>query len=112
MKLMTVPEYAKSRRERGLIGGSVSGVRRAIESGRVDPEPGGLIDARVADRTWEERTRIRFGKAALARDAAEREAVVVKPVSEKRIREIVKGLLLAVKTHADAVLHTKMLEMS
>jgi hypothetical protein len=45
-------KYAEYRRERGLRGGSLEAVRKAIETGRIAIEPDGLIDADRADALW------------------------------------------------------------
>ncbi len=60
--LMSLREYAASRKARKLSGGSHTAVRKAIESGRLvesvrmgsKGQP--LIDAAIADREWDART--------------------------------------------------------
>lgn len=44
--------YAAHRKERGLPGGSESGVRKAIAAGRIVVEADGTIDPVKADRMW------------------------------------------------------------
>ena len=50
MAWMTQRQYAKHK------GVARSAVQRAIRDGRIDTRPDGMIDAREADRLWEERT--------------------------------------------------------
>lgn len=55
--LMTLRQYARSRRQRGLVGGSPSAVHRAVRSGRIERDPAtGLLDAAAADAAWSART--------------------------------------------------------
>jgi len=44
--------YARHRAARGLPGATDRAVRRALHTGRIQLEPGGLIDAAKADRAW------------------------------------------------------------
>jgi hypothetical protein len=44
--------YARSRRERGLVGGSLQGVQRAVRRGWVRREPDGSILPGPADASW------------------------------------------------------------
>ena len=56
MARVSVSEYARSRRERGLPGGSRWGVQKALQAGRIAKDPDGLIDADRADRSWDANT--------------------------------------------------------
>ena len=56
MARVSVSEYARSRRERGLPGGSRWGVQKALQAGRITKDPDGLIDADRADRSWDANT--------------------------------------------------------
>lgn len=64
---MSLRAYARSRKARGLPGGTHRAVQRAIESGRIAEavDDDGLIDPELADRLWAENTR-----PSLARGAA------------------------------------------
>ncbi len=55
---MTIAEYAQSRKARGLSGGSRVAVYKAIESGRITPDPSGKINPTIADVQWDQRTRM------------------------------------------------------
>ena len=56
--LMTIAEYAQSRKSRGLSGGSRVAVYKAIESGRITTDLSGKINPTTADAQWEQRTRM------------------------------------------------------
>ena len=51
MPLISIAEYAASRKARGLIGGSRQAVHKAIKTGRIAMVDG-KIDAAKADRAW------------------------------------------------------------
>jgi hypothetical protein len=57
--LVTVSEYAKSRADRGLSGGTRQAVDKAIDAGRISVHDG-LIDPDIADQEWEVNTRKRM----------------------------------------------------
>jgi hypothetical protein len=66
MGLMTVSEYARSRKKRGLPGGTRQAVEKAVDAGRIKLIDG-KIDPEVADIQWEKNTRKRadiHGEAA------------------------------------------------
>ncbi|KQT10977.1 hypothetical protein [Ramlibacter sp. Leaf400] len=66
-KLLTQAEYARSRKERGLPGGSREAVRKAVEEGRISAfGPDKLIDRELADAQWERNTRARLSPEAAA----------------------------------------------
>ncbi len=51
---MSVREYARHRKEQGLIGTSPWSVTKALKEGRIARNDLGKIDPQVADRHWEE----------------------------------------------------------
>lgn len=58
--LVTQATYARSRKARGLPGGTRKSVHLAVTSGRIDAfGPEKLIDPGLADRQWAENTRVR-----------------------------------------------------
>lgn len=58
--LLTQAEYARSRKERGLSGGTREAVRKAIDSGKISAfGPDKLVDRDLADKQWERNTRAR-----------------------------------------------------
>lgn len=60
--LLTQAEYARSRKERGLPGGSREAVRKAVEEQRISVfGPDKLIDQQLADAQWARNTRARVG---------------------------------------------------
>lgn len=63
--LLTQAEYARSRKDRGLPGGSREAVRKAVEEKRISVfGPDKLIDQQLADAQWERNTRARVGQLA------------------------------------------------
>ena len=56
MPLLTLRGYARSRKARGLPGGSPAAVKKAIDSGRIGRTPDGRIDADLADVAWRRNT--------------------------------------------------------
>jgi hypothetical protein len=66
--LLTISEYARSRKARGLSGGTKQAVHKAIAEGRIRAfGPDKLIDRELADRDWDRNTRARVavgGEAA------------------------------------------------
>jgi hypothetical protein len=56
---MSRTQYAKSRKARGLRGGTYPSVKGAIDTGRIAGAllEGGRLDPELADRLWEENTR-------------------------------------------------------
>src|SRR3990167_1875103 len=58
--LLTQAEYARSRKARGLSGGSREAVRRAFDAKGISAfGPDKLVDPELADRQWEKNTRVR-----------------------------------------------------
>lgn len=58
--LLTQAEYARSRKDRGLPGGSREAVRKAVEEKRISVfGPDKLVDRELADTQWERNTRAR-----------------------------------------------------
>lgn len=53
MALMSQRAYARHRAERGLPGGTLRAVQKAIAAGRIQLTPDGLIDPDAADAAWE-----------------------------------------------------------
>lgn len=53
---ITIRDYAATRRERGLPGGSRYGVQKALRDGRITKEEDGTIDPERADREWDANT--------------------------------------------------------
>jgi hypothetical protein len=49
---LTLRGYARSRRQRGLPGGTVEAVRKAVASGRISLTAAGKIDPGRADADW------------------------------------------------------------
>ena len=63
--LLTQAEYARSRKERGLPGGSREAVRKAVDEGRVSAfGPDKLLDRALADSQWERNTRTRMSQTS------------------------------------------------
>lgn len=63
--LLTQAEYARSRKSRGLPGGSREAVRKAVDAGRISAfGPDKLVDPGLADRQWAENTRVRAANDA------------------------------------------------
>lgn len=63
--LLTQAEYARSRAERGLPGGSREAVRKAVDANRISAfGPDKLLDLALADQQWERNTRARPGATA------------------------------------------------
>ena len=56
LRCMSIPEYARSRRARGLPGATAAGVRKAIASGRITSQRDGKLDPDLADREWRANT--------------------------------------------------------
>jgi hypothetical protein len=56
MSSLSLRAYARSRKERGLTGGSLQAVQRAIETGRIVKAADGKIDPTAADSDWDEKT--------------------------------------------------------
>lgn len=60
--LLTQAEYARSRKDRGLPGGSREAVRKAVDEQRISAfGPDKLIDQHLADSQWARNTRARVG---------------------------------------------------
>lgn len=58
--LLTQAEYARSRKARGLPGGSREAIRKAVEANRISSfGPDKLVDQQLADAQWERNTRAR-----------------------------------------------------
>lgn len=58
--LLTQAEYARSRKERGLSGGSREAVRKAVDERRISCfGPDKLVHQQLADQQWESNTRTR-----------------------------------------------------
>jgi hypothetical protein len=63
--LLTQAEYARSRKDRGLPGGSREAVRKAVDRGHVSAfGPDKLLDKALADSQWERNTRARTSPTA------------------------------------------------
>lgn len=63
--LLTQAEYARSRKERGLPGGSREAVRKAVDEGRISAfGPDKLVDQQLADSQWERNTRARVSQSS------------------------------------------------
>ncbi|MES2685531.1 MAG: hypothetical protein V4706_01850 [Pseudomonadota bacterium] len=64
-KLLTQAEYARSRKDRGLPGGSREAVRKAVDAGRITGfGPDNMLDQVLADAEWERNTRARLSPQA------------------------------------------------
>jgi hypothetical protein len=64
--LLTQSEYARSRKARGLSGGTKQAVKKAVDESRISAfGPDKLIDADLADRQWAKNTRPRAANDAL-----------------------------------------------
>jgi hypothetical protein len=69
--LLTQAEYARSRKARGLSGGTRESVRKAVDDKRISVfGPDKLIDQALADSQWERNTRARFSPEAAGGAAA------------------------------------------
>lgn len=65
--LLTQAEYARSRKERGLPGGSREAVRKAVDGGKISAFGSDkLLDKALADSQWARNTRARFSPQANA----------------------------------------------
>lgn len=63
--LLTQAEYARSRKARGLSGGSREAVRKAVDEKRISVfGPDKLLDEHMADSQWERNTRARLSPQA------------------------------------------------
>lgn len=70
--LLTQAEYARSRKERGLSGGSREAVRKAVDGGKISAFGADkLLDKALADSQWERNTRARLSPTAAASGAAD-----------------------------------------
>lgn len=68
--LLTQAQYARSRRDRGLPGGTREAVRKAVEQERISAfGPGKKIDQALADAQWQRNTRARVGTTEPSADA-------------------------------------------
>lgn len=56
--MMTQAEYGRSRKNRGLVGGTTAAVHKAVKEGRIKSYDG-LIDPEQADLQWARNTRVR-----------------------------------------------------
>jgi hypothetical protein len=66
-KLVTQSEYARSRQQRGLSGGSKQAVNQAVQAGRISTiGPDALIDPAVADIQWAQNSRGRVAAPRVA----------------------------------------------
>ena len=71
--LLTQAEYARSRKDRGLPGGSREAVRKAVDEQRISAfGPDKLIDQQLADSQWARNTRARVGATDASADASDR----------------------------------------
>lgn len=62
--LLTQAAYSRSRKARGLSGGSKEAVRKAVDQGRINAfGPDKLIDPVLADAQWERNTRARASQS-------------------------------------------------
>ena len=65
--MLTQAEYARSRKDRGLPGGSREAVRKAVDENRISAfGPDKLIDQELADLQWARNTRARISAQATA----------------------------------------------
>lgn len=68
--LLTISEYARSRKARGLSGGTKQAVHKAIEEKRISAfGPDKLVDEALADSQWGRNTRARVAQGAPAPSA-------------------------------------------
>jgi hypothetical protein len=68
--LLTQAEYARSRKDRGLPGGSREAVRKAVDRGHISAFGADkLLDKSLADSQWERNTRARVSPGGAASDA-------------------------------------------
>lgn len=68
--LLTQAQYARSRRDRGLPGGTREAVRKAVEQERISAfGPDKKIDQALADNQWQRNTRARVGNTTPSADA-------------------------------------------
>jgi hypothetical protein len=72
--LLTISEYARSRKARGLSGGTKQAVHKAVAETRISAfGPDKLIDQALADSQWERNTRARVAQGAQPADGGEGE---------------------------------------
>ena len=76
--LLSQAEYARSRKRRGLPGGTREAVRRAVADGRIScTGTDKLIDPDVADGQWEKNTRLRILVDGLRRPSLKKKSAQV-----------------------------------
>lgn len=81
--LLTQAEYARSRKDRGLPGGSREAVRKAVDEGRISAfGPDKLLDQALADSQWARNTRARVGGGSAEPDLLSEESGAVAPVAD------------------------------
>lgn len=74
--LLTQAEYARSRKARGLSGGTRQAVKKAVDEKRISVfGPDKLIDGELADRQWDRNTRARVATGAAIAGSTDVEAV-------------------------------------
>lgn len=61
MAKMSLSGYAKYRKVRGLIGGTLTAVQAAVRDGRIDQDEDGEVDSDAADKQWGQRTNLSMG---------------------------------------------------
>src|ERR1022692_4464316 len=71
MPLLTLRGYARSRKARGLSGGSPAAVKKAIDSERITRLPDGRIDQAAADAYWHRNTAERCPTSELRKSTAD-----------------------------------------
>lgn len=79
MPMMGFREYGRSRKERGLTGGTLQAVRDAVRTGRIQ-SMGDRIDSEAADAEWERNTNPNLQRKSAARTPEEAEALARAPV--------------------------------
>jgi hypothetical protein len=58
--LLSKRGYARHRAERGLPGGTLAAIQRALREGRIATDGDGKIDPKPADQAWADNTRVRL----------------------------------------------------
>jgi hypothetical protein len=98
--LLTQAEYARSRNNRGLPGGSRESVRKAIERKHISAfGPDKLLDKALADSQWERNTRARTSPTAAA--SATNQMAMVPSGNREPLTESIASSSANVSTAAD-----------
>lgn len=79
--MMSQSEYARSRKDRGLVGGTTAAVNKAIKEGRIKAY-NGLVDPEQADLQWARNTRVRATSTTASSASAAPQSPTAQPRSD------------------------------